>query len=268
MKKLELSKLKSGPEGKTTNLRQPRLAEMVADILRAQILSGELESGSLIGRQEDLIQTFKVSKPSIREALRILETEGLVTITRGNVGGVIVHRPDPSNSTYMLGLVLKSQGASVTDIGTALRAIEPVCASLCAERTDRHAEIIPRLREIQVQARACVMEDEVRFTSLMRKFHEELVICCGNTTLILLVGALEKLWSHNEAEWAKHLVQNGQFPALEFRTRSIDLHDTIIAKIELGDSVGVGAMLQSHLEDSMFLRSDDGTREILLTNLN
>ena len=267
MIKIELSKLKNGPLGKTTNLRQPRLAEMVADILRAQILSGELQSGSLIGRQEDLIETFKVSKPSIREALRILETEGLVTITRGNVGGVIVHRPDPSNATYMLGLVLKSQGASMKDIGTALRAIEPVCASLCAERTDRHAEIIPRLRKIQSDAREWVVEDEVRFTSLMRKFHEELVTSCGNTTLILLVGALEKLWTHNESEWAKHLVEDGQFPALEFRTRSIELHETIIGKIELGDSVGVGALLQSHLEDSIFYSADHSAREILLAKL-
>jgi len=264
MKQLELAKLKSGTEGKTTNLRQPRLAEMVADILRSQILSGELQSGRLIGRQEDLIETFKVSKPSIREALRILETEGLVTITRGNVGGVIVHRPDPSNATYMLGLVLKSQGTSMTDIGTALHAIEPVCASLCAERTDRHSEVIPRLRKIQSDARASILGDEVLFTSLMRKFHEELVVSCGNTTLILLVGALEKLWTHNESEWAKDLVKDGQFPALEFRTRSIDLHDTIIAKIELGDSVGVGALLQSHLGDSIFYGSDHGAREILL----
>ena len=267
MKKVELSKLKIVPLGQTTNLRQPRLAEMVADILRSQILSGELQSGSLIGRQEDLIQTFKVSKPSIREALRILETEGLVTITRGNVGGVIVHRPDPSNATYMLGLVLKSQGASMKDIGTALRAIEPVCASLCAERTDRHAEIIPRLRKIQSDASACIMEDEVHFTTLMRNFHEEIVVSCGNTTLILLVGALEKLWTQNEAEWAKDLVKDGRFPALEFRTRSIELHETIIAKIELGDSVGVGALVQSHLEDSIFYGSDHSAREILLAKL-
>jgi len=164
----------------------------------------------------------------------------------------------------MLGLVLKSQGASMKDIGTALRAIEPVCASLCAERTDRHSEVIPRLRKIQSDARASILGDEVLFTSLMRKFHEELVVSCGNTTLILLIGALEKLWTHNESEWAKDLVKDGQFPALEFRTRSIDLHDTIIAKIELGDSVGVGALLQSHLGDSIFYGSDHGAREILL----
>jgi len=138
---------------------------------------------------------------------------------------------------------------------------------LCAERTDRHAEIIPRLRKIQSDARACVVENEVQFTYIMRKFHEELVTSCGNTTLILLVGALEKLWTHNESEWAKHLVEDGQFPALEFRTRSIELHETIIGKIELGDSVGVGALLQSHLEDSIFYGADHSAREILLANL-
>ncbi|HRE03853.1 MAG TPA: GntR family transcriptional regulator, partial [Ilumatobacteraceae bacterium] len=67
------------------HLRQPRLAEMVADVLRQRILSGELGDGSIIGKQEELIEEFNVSKPSIREALRILETEGLISVQRGKL---------------------------------------------------------------------------------------------------------------------------------------------------------------------------------------
>src|SRR4029079_12199745 len=57
-------------------LRQPRLAELVAAALRSRILSGRLPDGSMLPKQEELIEEFKVSKPSMREALRILETEG------------------------------------------------------------------------------------------------------------------------------------------------------------------------------------------------
>jgi len=74
-------------------MRQPRLAEMVASALRDEILSGSLTEGDTLPRQEDLLADFQVSPPAVREALRILETEGLVSVRRGNVGGAVVHVP-------------------------------------------------------------------------------------------------------------------------------------------------------------------------------
>src|SRR3954462_298831 len=85
-------------------LRQPRVAEMLADVLRDRILSGELADGDLLPKQDDLLEEFGTSKASAREAFRILETEGLVTVLRGNVGGAVVHRPKPETAAYMLGL--------------------------------------------------------------------------------------------------------------------------------------------------------------------
>src|SRR6185437_7074718 len=57
---------------------QPRVAQMVADVLRTRIVDGELPDGSLLPKQDDLIDEFQVSRPSFREALRILESEGLI----------------------------------------------------------------------------------------------------------------------------------------------------------------------------------------------
>src|SRR4051794_13103182 len=90
-------------------LRQPRLAEMVAAVLRDRIVSGELEDGAMLPKQEDLLAEFRISPPPMREALRILETEGLITVRRGNTGGAIVHRPQPGKAAYMMGLVLQSR---------------------------------------------------------------------------------------------------------------------------------------------------------------
>src|SRR5258708_35837056 len=74
-------------------LRQPRLAEIIAASLRDDILTGKLKEGDSLPRQEDLFTQFRVSLPAVREAMRILETEGLVEVRRGNVGGADRHLP-------------------------------------------------------------------------------------------------------------------------------------------------------------------------------
>jgi len=81
-----------GPEARR-RLSAPRIAEIVADELRRQIIDGELADGDLLPRQELLVEQFNVSLVSLREALRILETEGLVSVRRGNRGGAVVHAP-------------------------------------------------------------------------------------------------------------------------------------------------------------------------------
>ena len=70
-------------------LRQPRLAEIIAASLRDDILTGKLKEGDSLPRQEDLFTKFRVSLPAVREAMRILETEGLVEVD--DRGAVAAH---------------------------------------------------------------------------------------------------------------------------------------------------------------------------------
>jgi len=100
-------------------LSAPRIAEIVADELRRQIIDGELADGDLLPRQEVLVEQFNVSLVSLREALRILETEGLVSVRRGNRGGAVVHAPAKTSAAYMLGLLLQSESVAVADESAA-----------------------------------------------------------------------------------------------------------------------------------------------------
>ena len=85
------------------------MAELVADRLRSRILTGDLEDGDLLPKEEELREIYPVSKPSFREAMRILEAQGLITIRRGNVGGAVVHRPTANNVAYTLAMVLANE---------------------------------------------------------------------------------------------------------------------------------------------------------------
>ena len=191
----------SAPTSSVGPVRAQRVAELVAQRLRERILRGELADGEMLPKEDDLRAEYPVSKPSLREALRILETEGLITVMRGNKGGALVHRPTEVDAGYMLGLVLTGQRTEVADLAAALQEIEPACAALCAARRDRKRVVVPVLEDLHAQALAAV-DDLVATTTLSRRFHETIVEHCGNRTLTLVAGALETLWSSHERRWA------------------------------------------------------------------
>src|SRR3954451_23091749 len=125
--------------------RLPRMAEVVADSLRAQILDGEID---VVPPLDVLVRQYDVGPPAAREALRILETEGLITVRRGNVGGAEVHPPTADGVAYAARLVLQSHATPLDDVGVALRRLEPLCAALCAGREDRQLTVVPALHAL------------------------------------------------------------------------------------------------------------------------
>ena len=134
-------------------MRQPRVAELVASDLRKQILEGEITQDSALPRQEELQAQFGVSLPSIREALRILEGEGLITVRRGNRGGAVVHLPTMRSFVYMQSLLLQSRRTTLSDVALALQRFEPTCAAMCAERTDLTTSLVPVLEALLLEQR-------------------------------------------------------------------------------------------------------------------
>jgi DNA-binding FadR family transcriptional regulator len=226
-------------------LKQPRIAEIVAEGLRQRILTGELEDGAMLPKQDELLAEFGVSPPSIREALRILETEGLITVQRGNVGGAIVHRPQASKAAYMLGLVLQSRGVNLGDLVDAMRKLEPVCAAECALRADRRQTVLPRLRAVLDKGLEMI-DDADAFIGLARQFHIELVANCGNETMGLVVGALEALWSAQVDVLARDVARHGSFSDRSVRQSLADEHERIYRLIAEGDARGVEQATRDH----------------------
>ena len=74
-----------GPIGRP--VRAPKTAELIASQLRGQIVRGELKAGDTLPPEITLMEQFGVSRPTLREAFRILETESLIDVRRGSRGG-------------------------------------------------------------------------------------------------------------------------------------------------------------------------------------
>ena len=248
-----------------SSLRPQRVAQMVADHLRDRILRGDLNDGDLLPKEEELREQYPVAKPSLREAMLILQTEGLVTVRRGNVGGAVVHRPQAGNAAYTLGLVLAGQGVDVSDVARALQEVEPSCAGLCAARRDRKRAVVPVLRKLHKQALREV-DDLVVVTGLSRQFHETMVQLCGNATLIVVVGALEALWSSHETGWA-HRTADPATVSIDSRIEALTTHERMIDLIDAGDEAEVRALAAAHLADVQRYPSTGEGQQIDLSGL-
>lgn len=237
---------------------QHRIAEIVAAELRARILAGD--DGYRLPTQDQLVKEFGVSHPSVREALRILETEGLVTVRRGSVGGAEVHRPDGSSAAYHLGLALQGGRVSLGDLAAGLQALEPMCAAQCAERADRRETVVPAL-SANVEASAALVGDGVAFTQAAREFHDMVVGFAPNATVRYVVSGLVALWSVQEEAWAEALTRRGEYPSEEEAENAVRAHRRLVEEIAAGRAREAERVARAHLAATQALlldRFDDG----------
>ncbi len=225
--------------------RQPRVADIVASKLRDDILSGRLKEGDVLPSQESLFSKFGVSPPALREAIHILETDGLISVRRGNVGGSVVHRPTPERTAQMISMVLQARSATPTDVSAALMHLEPVCAGMCAARDDRMTEVVPYLQH-QIDVQAAQFDDISQYVPNARRFHETLVSRCGNESMILLIGSLELIWSaHESSVWD----DDGDPAPMVDKTRRAALrdHQRLLDAISDGNQARAVRLAQDHL---------------------
>ena len=165
--------------------------QQIADEIRAAIVAGDLSEGDSLGHEPDLVRRFGVSRPSLREALRILEAEGLITVVRGVLGGVIVHEPDERLTARTAALVLQARNVPVADVHAARSIIEPVAARIVAESTSR-ASAGRELRRL-IKCQEDVFDDPEQFGPANAEFHERLVALTGNQTLSIVAAMLNEV---------------------------------------------------------------------------
>lgn len=261
--------LSPSKEIRVRQLRQPRLAEIVAARLRDDILTGKLKEGDSLPRQEDLFTEFRVSLPAVREAMRILETEGLISVRRGNVGGAIVHLPNAERTAQMISMVLQTRGATPGDVSGALLHLEPICAGMCAAREDRSTEVVPSLR-MAIEAQHADFDSPDTYSLNARRFHETIVERCGSETMIVVIGSLERIWSaHESSVWDEAPVDEDADSPMARKTRRAALrdHEKLLAAIESGNEDRAVALAAAHLAATRTSTLASNTHQTIDANL-
>jgi DNA-binding FadR family transcriptional regulator len=169
---------------KPHEVRPQKLAELIADDLRGQIIRHELADGDYLPVEAELCAHFDTSRPTMREAFRILEAEGLLTIRRGGRFGPRVRAPHPSVTARSLGLLLQHQNVELGAVYDAyLDLVPPSAGRLAADHTDAD---VARLRDQRERCAssagdaAGLLEESTAFSLLVVELagnRVELVLC-------------------------------------------------------------------------------------------
>ncbi len=182
-----------GAGGGRTNaeaVRVPKAAELVARQIRNAIIRGELSDGDTLPAESRLIDEFGVSRPTIREAVRILESEGLVTVVRGARGGARVSSPNFEMIRRAAGIALQANHVTIGDLYEMRTLIEPPAARLVAERNSEVA--VPILRRF-IEVEMNHARDRHAFAIKVADFHHLMIELSGNKTLNIFSQALRAL---------------------------------------------------------------------------
>lgn len=226
------------------------MAELVAARLRRRIITGELQDGDELPREAQMLEDFGVSRPSLREGIRILETEGLIRIRRGKVGGAIVKRPTAGTAAYHLGLTLQSRQATLDDLAVARTVLEPACVGLAAAADARERKRIVAELDRLVDENEALLGEQYAFTESALRFHAAIVELSGNTTITVLAGALEAVWGSQERLWAEKASTEGAYPDPKEQRAVLRAHRRIIKHIADGDVDGATKVMRDHLAKS------------------
>lgn len=216
--------------------------QQIADELRQLIVAGELDEGDSLGNEPDLIERFGVSRPSLREALRILEAEGLISVVRGVLGGVVVHRPDQRQTARSAAVVLQARNVPLADVFEARTIIEPAAVRLIAASRGRKGAA-RRLREL-ISDQEEAIDDPEAFGAANARFHEQLVGMAGNQTLLIVYEMLNEVVARAVTAVSQ---ADGADGSVATRRRGVRSQRRLADLIESGDAEAAEEHWRTHM---------------------
>jgi DNA-binding FadR family transcriptional regulator len=224
--------------------KRPKAAEIVAAELRRQIVAGELKPGDKLHAEHVLRTRFAISRPTLREALRLLEAESLIVIRRGQQGGARVKAMDLAVAARQVGVHLQIEGATLEDVWHARLVIEPAAAALLAAA--RPPAAIAELEANILEARDAAEFDPIRYGELSAEFSSIIARHCGNRTLHLFAALIYQIIRRQHAHVISKTLSK---PGIEkLRRESVSSRERLLTLVRTGDSAAVQAYWFAQLQ--------------------
>jgi GntR family transcriptional repressor for pyruvate dehydrogenase complex len=223
------------PQGLAVSV--PKASDVLADRLRELILSKRFAEGTPLPTERELVAQSGLSRTSVREALRVLETEGLIATKAGRNGGSQVRRPGRESISRSFELFVRSHGVRFEALLEAREAIEPAAARLAAiHRTDGDLAEMTRIHRALEEVSADVTE-HVR---LNLQWHRAIMRASRNELLIAFFDAI--------ADSVQAATESRSLNSADVRREVVRAHGRVLAAIAARDADAAFRRMQRHVD--------------------
>lgn len=211
---------------------------MLARDIANYISDERLAEGTRLPTEQEMVVQFGVGRNTIREALRLLEMRGVLTIRSGRGGGPVVRLPMSTDLGEALQLILQFQYATLTDVIEARLLMEPIAASSAAR-----VITVADLETLQgsVDTMLANLEDEAIFTRQNNVFHSIIGGCLNTPVVSVFLDSLKN-------------VQDGVAYGVRYtparRRRVARAHQDVIDQIAAKNSDGAADAMRKHLDEA------------------
>ena len=212
--------------------RITKTSETVALNIVRDITARGLKSGDRLPLEAAMLQEYRVSRASLREALRLLEVQGLISLKPGPGGGPVVGTVDTRHLARTVSLYFHLGGMKYGDIFTTQEILEPACAELAARHPDRSERMRPYID-------ADVPLEGFRYHAATVDFHTAVYELAGNGVLTLITGAITSIIS-------THIVST--MDPVELHESILDEHKELARAIAAGHASKAHRLMAAHFK--------------------
>ncbi|MCU1415627.1 MAG: FadR family transcriptional regulator [Microbacteriaceae bacterium] len=219
--------------------RIPKMAEVIAAELRARILGGELKPGDSLFTESALMETYEVSRPTLREALRLLEAQNLLTVRRGSHKGPVVSLPDISVAAQTVAIQLQLRDATLGDVYQFRAFFEPHAVRLAAERATP-ADVV----ELQglIDDAALKLGNPTAFAIASWRIHLSLINLSGNATMGVIAETLQRISEQHSAR-SMEVAADREVQ----QERALKAHRRVVELLAANDGPGAESFWSRHM---------------------
>jgi GntR family transcriptional regulator, transcriptional repressor for pyruvate dehydrogenase complex len=217
----------------STDVRVPKASDVLAKSLRDLILSGATKPGTSLASERELVTRSGLSRVSVREALRILELEGLVRTRPGRNGGTFVSRPDADTMTRTIDVFIRGGLTSLQSLIEIRAAIEPPAAGLAATRATR--EEVEELLRLDAQQRER-LSDPSSYREGAVNWHLAIARASHNEFMAAFVASI-----------AAGAFSPPNVPTEKQRQEGVVAHERIVAAIQSRDAESAIRRMRRHV---------------------
>ena len=219
--------------------------QQVAEAIKDWVMERGLQPGDRLPSETELIARFAMAKGTIREAVRILEAQGLVKSRTGPGGGVFVHQVSEDRAAALLGNYFYFRHLSIDDIYIVREALEPELAAGLAGRLDaaQLAALEAVIASYAAPARNAEEERAQHIESL--RFHALLAEMSGNPLLRFLIRFTANMLS--EVTVTRQLYAP---PNPELWASGMEYQSRLLAALRSGDSDSAHAIMTAHMRNA------------------